>query len=51
MTKEWVKDRRGKHLLWLPVEWRVYNKMEWFSDVAIIQFRVSSLQIVTVKLY
>ena len=51
ITKGWVKDRGGRHLLWLPVEWRAYNEMDWFSDVAIIQFWVSPLQTVTVKLY
>ena len=51
MTKGWVKDRGGRHLLWLPVEWRD-RKMEWFSDVAIIQFRHRHIgKTVTVKLY
>ena len=53
MTKEWVKDRGGRRLLWLPVEWRVKDpgNMEWFPDVAIIQLRISFEECITIKLY
>ena len=55
MTKGWVKDCEGRHMLWLPVEWRVVppNEMKWFPDVAIIQLRVSPVpsEIITIKLY
>ena len=48
--KGWVEDRGQRRLLWLPVEWRD-RKMEWFSDVAIIQFEASFHQLITIKLY
>ena len=52
MEKGWVKDGGGRHLLWLPVEWRVSDNMEWFSDIAVIQFEVPPSRIFTViKLY
>ena len=53
MTREWVKDRGGRRLLWLPVEWRVKDpgNMEWFPDIAIIQLRISFEECITIKLY
>ena len=48
--KGWVKDRGGRHLLWLPVEWRD-REMKWFFDVAIIQFESPYPRLITIKLY
>ena len=52
MTKGWVKDRGGRHLLWLPVEWRVYDRMEWFSGIKVVLLSNSFSEVFTViKLY
>ena len=53
VRKGWVEDRGGRHLMWLPVEWRAMGHWDtkWFSDVAIIQFQAPSSKIVTIKLY
>ena len=51
MTEGWVGDRGGRHLLWLPAEWRNETGMEWFSDVAIIQVQGSLSGTITIKLY
>ena len=32
----WVKDAKGKHQLWIPVEWRTdWDTRDWLYDVAI----------------
>ena len=48
----WVKDHQGKHLLWLPSEWRVGegHRVQWFSDTAIMRFLLCG-EPVTIKLY
>ena len=40
LKEGWVKDREGKHLLWLPIEWRVeeWHEVQWFSDIATMLF-------------
>ena len=33
----WVKDFKGKHRLWIPVEWRVdLSKAGWLCDTALL---------------
>jgi len=43
----WVKDREGKHLLWLPIEWGIVvdvydsqgsQEVAWFPDIPTIWF-------------
>ena len=40
MKEGWVKDREGKYLLWLPIEWRVaeWHKVVWFSEIATMRY-------------
>ena len=33
----WVKDPKGKHRLWMPVEWRT-KSMGWFYDIQTLWF-------------
>ena len=49
----WMIDREGRHLLWLPVEWRAvdWNEAEWFSNIAAIRFEPPGGHRVIVKLY
>jgi hypothetical protein len=54
ISKEgWVIDHEGKHLLWLPTEWRAadWEKVEWFSDIATIQFVSPGFGNIITKLY
>ena len=48
----WVKDREGRHLLWLPSEWRVGegHRVQWFSNTATMRFILWG-EPVTIKLY
>ena len=53
LKEGWIKDREGKHLLWLPIEWRAtdWNEVEWFPDIATIQFVSPHLGSIIAKLY
>ena len=53
LKEGWMMDCGGKHLLWLPAEWRTgdYNKMKWFPDIATIQLESVDLEPVIIKLY
>ena len=52
LKKGWVKDREGKHLLWLPVEWRVgeWHRVQWFSHISTMRFLLQG-EPITIKLY
>ena len=52
LEKGWVKDREGKRLLWLPIEWRVgeWHEVQWFSDIATMRYS-SQGEPITIKLY
>ena len=50
VRKGWVGDRGGRHLLWLPIEWRE-AVVSRFSDIGVIQFWDPSAKLVTIKLY
>ena len=53
LKEGWMKDREGRHLMWLPVEWRAadWNEVEWFSDIATIQFGIPHFGNTITKLY
>jgi hypothetical protein len=53
LEEGWVKDHEGKHLLWLPVEWRAvdWGEMEWFTDSATMQFVSQGHGSIIIKLY
>ena len=35
----WIKDPKGKHRLWTPVEWRTNSSsLGWFPDIAALRF-------------
>jgi hypothetical protein len=37
---DWMKDDQGRHLLWLPVEWRVgKGQVKWFPGISTIKFK------------
>jgi WD40 repeat protein len=53
-TKEgWVKDCEGKHLLWLPIEWRQmgYGIEGWAPKIATVQLISPQLKSIIIKLY
>ena len=52
LKEGWMKDREGRHLLWLPAKWRAvdWNKVDWFSSIATIRFVTPSFTSIT-KLY
>ena len=52
LKRGWVKDREGKHILWLPIEWRVeeWHEVRWFSDIAVMRF-LSQGEPITIKLW
>ena len=35
LEEGWIKDCEGKHLLWLPIEWRAtdWENVDWFPDI------------------
>ena len=54
LKEGWVKNREGKHLLWLPVEWRVMERygVRWFSDIATMRFLSPQGEpVIAIKLY
>ena len=53
LKEGWIKDREGRHLLWLPVEWRAvdWNEVEWFSNIATIRFVTPECGNIIAKLY
>jgi len=52
-TKEWLKDRQGKNLLWLPVDWRIDWRcnVEWFRDISTIKFTSNDNKPIIIKLH
>lgn len=50
--KGWMEDH-GRHLLWLPVEWRVtdWDRAEWFSEISTMQFNHQSYPPTIIRLY
>ena len=53
LKEGWMKDREGRHLMWLPFEMRRvgWNEMEWFPDIATIQLAVPHFGGIIVRLY
>ena len=54
LKEGWVKSREGKHLMWLPVEWRVMERygVRWFSDIATMRFLSPQGEpVIAIKLY
>jgi len=52
-TKEWLKDRQGKSLLWLPIDWRIpwRRHVAWFPDISTIKFKSKNQKQVIIKLH
>ena len=53
LKEGWFKDREGRRLMWVPAEWRTTdgNGVEWFSDIATIQFVAINFGRTITKLY
>ena len=53
LKEGWLKDREGRHLLWLPFELRAaeWNEMEWFSDIATLQLTIPHFGSAVIRLY
>jgi len=51
--KEWLKDRQGKSLLWLPIDWRISwrRNVEWFPDISTIKFKSNNNKPIIIKLH
>jgi len=52
----WIKNHEGKHLMWLPVEWRIADEnlddegdIKWFSDITTMRI-TSPRELVVIKL-
>lgn len=52
LKEGWLRDHEGRHLLWLPVEWRAidWDKVEWHLNIATMQFLGPDFEIIA-KLY
>ena len=51
LTNGWMKDQEGKHLFWLPTEWRVPKAfVEWYPDGSIMKFKSTSGKVTIIKL-
>ena len=47
----WIKSHEGKHLLWLPAEWRVARaQVQWSPDTATIKFKSRIGKPIVIKL-
>jgi len=51
LKEGWVMNQEGRHLLWLPIEWRVeeWHEVQWFSDITVMRF-LSQGEPITIKL-
>ena len=51
VTDGWMKDQEGKHLLWLPTEWRVpQSYVQWYPDGSIMRFKPRVGKAIVIKL-
>ena len=53
LKEGWLKNREGRHLLWLPFELRAaeWNEMKWFSDIATLQLTIPHFGSAVIRLY
>ena len=49
LKRGWMKDREGRHLLWLPVGWRTFWDADWLHDITTLQLRLPDQQFVIIK--
>jgi len=52
LQEGWVKDSKGKHLLWMPIEWRMseYGTGGWLSDIKALWLVPSSGSVIIILL-
>ena len=49
VQRGWVTDPAGKHVLWVPVEWRAFLIATWYYDITTLRLSFSPRESVVVK--
>ena len=51
LQEGWVKDHKGKHQLWIPIEWRnSHCNVGWFSNSKALRFDLEGGRTIIIKL-